>query len=393
MVRISTPQAVRRNPASQRRSWRAWLSRFIVLGLSLAVAAVLAEAAVRVIRPQDMSGRWRQRDSLGLRVHRRDCEVQHQLGDRTVRYQFDQHGLRRMTADEGALRILCLGDSFTFGWLLEPSDTYLGLLQAQADEQFGAGEVVLLNAAHCGWGLSDHVDYLERYADEHCPDAVVVFVSADDLGRSLRNPSFEIVDRQTLQLRRTPPEAASKLDKIAASLPIYDWLLVNSHLFQLVRSAILSPRFKAQRQQLKAEQTPVLEGSTPFPPERVTALGRALFRRMQDWCQANDCELLVLTTGFHHQRGTPSLDDPEPTRAFMAHAEQILAEENIAFYDCSPVLHERVNRSYRDYVMPLDGHPNEQGSALIAELNWPRLQEFIEQLQRERAPHDVSAGP
>ena len=89
-------------------------------------------------------------------------------------------------------RVLVLGDSFTFGWLLKDADTYVAHLQRRIDTHYGIGRFELINAGHGGWGASDYVRYYEDYGADLDISAVLIFLNTDDIGRSLRAGQYSI---------------------------------------------------------------------------------------------------------------------------------------------------------------------------------------------------------
>jgi hypothetical protein len=72
-------------------------------------------------------------------------------------------------------RILCLGDSFTFGPYLPNHDTYPGLLQQKYPDK----EVI--NAGICGYNILDEVSLLKQRAKYCEPDIVILQVLDNDL--------------------------------------------------------------------------------------------------------------------------------------------------------------------------------------------------------------------
>ncbi len=211
-----------------------------LLVVALAVALLLAEGAVRLVLPQPLSGSWRVQTETGLLVNKSQGSSQHQFDRRVVRYRFGEPHLRELGASRpaGARRILVLGDSFTFGWLLADADTYVARLQALIDGEFGAGRFVLLNAAAGGWGAADYLFFLEDFGPRIRPDAVLVFVNTDDIGRSLATPLLRAredgtgyaVDRISIR-----PSRLKQWLNADPAYSAYQWLLEHSHLVQLAR--------------------------------------------------------------------------------------------------------------------------------------------------------------
>jgi len=72
-------------------------------------------------------------------------------------------------------RILCLGDSFTFGPYLPGHDTYPGLLQQKYPDK----EVI--NAGICGYTITDEVSLLKQRAKYCEPDIIILQALDNDL--------------------------------------------------------------------------------------------------------------------------------------------------------------------------------------------------------------------
>ncbi|MBN1270502.1 MAG: hypothetical protein JXB04_13010 [Kiritimatiellae bacterium] len=306
-------------------------------------------------------------------MNKSEGSSRHQVGSRIVRYHFSRHGLRDSTVREDGVNILVLGDSFTFGWLLDAEDTYVARLQAHADAAFGSGKFNLLNAGAGGWGLSDYLAYLEDYGDQVEPHIVLVFLNNGDLARSMGSGRMYRLsaDGHTLERISYPP---SRLKRIMNAMPAYQWLLDHSHLFQLLRNVVANthPAKTPKRQ----SGTSAAEGAEQGPAmyeragrsEEAVRLGKAIFRRMNEWCKRRNIEIWVTTTGWHN----PELYgvDGKPTSSFMAIADQFFAEEFIPFADPSPGVRPIVDRQSHEFIIAGDGHPNEQGARLIADGVW-----------------------
>lgn len=96
----------------------------------------------------------------------------------------------------------------------------------------------------------------------------------------------------------------------------------------------------------------------------------------------NGSELYVTTTGWH--RPPYDRDPPEPTRAFMAAAEQFFEDAGIPYNDVShEVLRARM-QAPETFIITNDGHPNERGSELIARSVWPFIMEKLHEFCMEK---------
>ncbi|MHC4887192.1 MAG: SGNH/GDSL hydrolase family protein [Planctomycetota bacterium] len=221
------------------------LFKLILLIGSLFFALLAAELVLALFLPQNLSGSWLMETEKGLTVNRSEGMSQHQHGERVVHYQFSPPHLRGRAIPAAGERVLVLGDSFTFGWLLEGKDTYLSHLQRRIDESHGAGRMTLLNAACGGWGAGDYLAYLEDFGEVIRPSQVVVFLNTDDIGRAFQRGPYQLAGDDTGAVERTT-KRPSRSKRFLNRLPGYQFLLEHSHLFQVVRTVALGGSLRRQ---------------------------------------------------------------------------------------------------------------------------------------------------
>lgn len=341
----------------------------LLTGCALTASLLLAEGMVRMTRPQTLSGSWRQQTETGLLVNKSRGSAQHQIEGRTVRYQFSEPHLRRVVPPHStdAQRVLVLGDSFTFGWLLADRDTYVARLQVLIDQEFGAGRFELMNAAAGGWGTADYAFYLEDFGAAIRPHAVLVFLNFDDIRRSLVSPLLEVRDdgaRVDIARVHVTPSRLKVWLNSGPVYQLYQWFLEHSHLVQLARHEVLrqpegtNPAAAASHAAESGDGRP----STRTDPVR---LGEALFRRMRDWCTAHDAALWVTTTGFFQFANSASRDNPN--EVFRANATLVFSTLAVPFHDITPDVGATIAAAPSTFAIPGDGHPSEQGARLIAD--------------------------
>ena len=337
----------------------------LLLCVSVAASLLLAELVVSLAEPQDLSGTWGEQTESGLVVNKSAGRARHQLGSRVVYYSFTKPHLRA-PAHGASIKVLVLGDSYAFGYLLGDGDTPVNLLQTRLDEEFGPRTFSLHNAAVGGWGAGDYVAFVEDFGEEIAPDIILVFLNTDDIGRALRSPLWNYSPADANLTRAVAQRGRLKV--LLNGLPGYQWLLEHSHLVQLLRN-------QAERFYTKpSRRGPVPpSGGTGFEQEvesseRGRALGVALFERLSSWCKKRNVQLLVATTGWHKP---PYSDSSGPTEAFMSGAEQLFSSLGVPFSDPSNVLRPRVDVDPGAYTIQGDGHPNEAGAALTADYAFP----------------------
>lgn len=98
--------------------------------------------------------------------------------------------LWREPKPEGLLRVLCLGDSVTFGWGVEEDEAWPARLEARLRaDGFPDSEAVSLGVP--GYDTLREAAQLEREAAALLPDAVVVQFSSNDFGPGGANFLFD----------------------------------------------------------------------------------------------------------------------------------------------------------------------------------------------------------
>jgi lysophospholipase L1-like esterase len=347
------------------------------------------ELLVRIVAPQPLNGRWSEMSANGLLVNRANWQAHHEFGPVTVDYRFNAEHLRGGPIGPGK-RVLALGDSFTFGWLLSEEATYVRRLGDAADRDFGTGQVQMLNGAKGGWGTADYLAFLEEFGDDIRPDAVVVFLSFADIHRSLSSGLYrfqpDCPDR--LDRRIKPPSAVRRCkDHLAA----YDWLLAHSQLMHVLRQAcdrrtghplLLDESAQAKKDgRTKSCTIPGQPIGEPAPGDPNSNLGRmagqALFRRLHEWCSQRGIPLLVATTGFQARFLQPPISGSFYDVDFYQSAPGFFAQLDVPYYDLTPELSRVIGKRWEEYLIAGDGHPNARGAELVARIAWPWLRPHL----------------
>ncbi|MBF0176421.1 MAG: SGNH/GDSL hydrolase family protein [Magnetococcales bacterium] len=341
--------------------------------LSLAVLNIilfsLAEIVVRVVAPQNLSGTWRIYDSDGLMINKPLHSARQQENGRVIEYSFGPFGIRGVEGISDAKKILVVGDSYTFGFLLPQDHTFVNQLQIMAHAVHGKGTVQFLNAGGGGWGADSYLRFIESYGDLIKPDAILVYLNINDISSSIRNGFYQLKNDHNFELafRPLPVSTNMKIKNIMNAVPGYQWLLEHSHAFQWVRMSFLNrkkPEPAAHAFTMAASDALQQEN---IPQVDAARLGNAIFVRLKSWTDRRNLPLLVLTPGFFD----PEVDTRGGDHSFFIQSRTFFQQVGVSYEDLYPYVLGSHQKEQAKLRIPGDGHPNADGASLIGRASWP----------------------
>lgn len=253
----------------------------------------------------------------------------------------------------GTRRVLCLGDSFTFGWGVSDDLIWVRLLDRGLRRRPGLADVSAINCGAAGtlyvdeywWGLRDRFGRLQ-------PDAVLVSLCLNDI---VLMPNTVALESPDVARRRSYPLAILRVADAIYSFrhrfdldPSVDW-------GQLLLSIPPNDPFYAA----KAE-TPDMFWPSGQP--------QAALRAMRDWCHERHVQFGVVVWPLF-QNLAPG--EHYPFRTLHAAVEKFCAAEGISSLDLLPTFLGQ--RAEDLWVDPSDMHGNEKAHALAA----PVIEAFV----------------
>ncbi len=101
-----------------------------------------------------------------------------------ITYKINSKGLRGRELDykkpHGIHRILALGDSYTFGWMLPLRDSYPSILEKILNQKSSL-DYEVINAGVYGYNTEQEYEFLKREGIKYNPDLVIVGFTINDL--------------------------------------------------------------------------------------------------------------------------------------------------------------------------------------------------------------------
>jgi lysophospholipase L1-like esterase len=349
------------------------LFRLSAVAIAGIVALMLAEVAVRVLAPQQLAGSWLTDSGHGYDVNRPGAVASHTFGNRTAHYRINAGGFRGGPIAPAQANVLVVGDSVTFGWLLEENKSYVAELADRATQTFGPGKIQFLNGAVAGWGAAEYLAFLEDHQASLLPmHAVLVFLSGDEARRATEAGLWSLDGDRLVRLEKT---RADRPLRSLNGVPGYTFLIEHSHLVNLARRVVV--------QRLAGRATATTSSQAiPQVAERqlhdAAGLTTALMRELARWCNARRVPLWVVATGYVNLHW----DGPghDINRQFIAEAPRLFESLGVKYLDLVSTL-SPVFDAESTYFIPIDYHPNENGARLVTDSSWPwlnaRLHEIV----------------
>jgi len=370
----------RTEPTRVSRLQRALLN-LVLLATSSLVALALAEVGVRWLVPQrlDYSRPLYQADDVLVFRMRPGLDGENSQFEFVVHERTNRLGLRDRELGpkpQGGLRVLALGDSYTFGNGVELEETYSKQLEERLRGSL-ARSVEVINSGVPAWSLLQELRFLQHQGLALHPDVVLLgFYVGNDLVDSYELfdaegvPTLGVKDGQLVS--RKVREVEPGLRGASASLRL--WLAPRSHLYTLLRnrSSELLIRFG-----LRNLEVPCDFFRRDWTPEMNAewSLTRKLLLELRDLTHRDGIALVVLLIPTLHQVHVEpwqqylEVFDVDPSGFDLEQPQRLLmgfcAEARIDCVDVLPRLRERAAET-RLYFR-VDGHLNAAGHAAVAE--------------------------
>lgn len=251
----------------------------------------------------------------------------------------------------GSTRVLCLGDSTTFGFYVEEDETLPQQLQREL-RAGGATQVEVLNGGCGGWTINDQADFYQERAHKLKPHLVVLTFCSNDLADLKRDRS-----NYASQKAQLGEEGPNLFKRTLYATATYELLL-------RIKIASKQARLKARGEVAHPLSSVAVEGEEG---ERLWALYEEHLTRLRDLLREQKIPLVVcyLPDAWRLQEGLEEVDD-----ARLGRLCQSLQIPYVSGYD-----RFRQRPVTELYHAPEDAHQNAQGNAVLAELLATALKE------------------
>jgi lysophospholipase L1-like esterase len=239
----------------------------------------------------------------------------------------------------GTKRVLVVGDSFAFGYLL-PNDASMPTLLEGLLDQKGLGDVQVINGGVPGFGIVDAAGLVEHRGLELQPDILVVAASPGDIADAgVRTDHDKTGGGSRVRIDRA---ALFTLVRTSAIMEFMQYLgFVGIHM--------MDPKLSLQSG---------LHAKVP-PASIQEAWNRYAgpFGELAKSAREHDLPLVLLS-----YPGELELFSDNTT--VRDRWKELAAENGVTFVDVLPAMKER---RLDDLYLPADGHPSKLGNQIVAE--------------------------
>ena len=315
-------------------------------------------------------------------------------------YEFttNAQGLRALyeiseTKQNGTIRILCLGDSFTMGWGVNDRETFPELLQQMLSKKYPGVKFEVVNAGNIFSNILDEMDYFEKKGRKLNPDLVLLQFYPNDIYNEMSRPYVNRIFYRLESGGQYGP-VRSRAKDLVEQTAIFNSLSKTAAKLGLFAKTSPSAGRYASHQSDESEA--FLTGLLVHDLENVDAasdwnrlldednlnVNAALWNNYAKALKAFSHTLRSLNTPLLFIAIPPQLLIGKNINAPGCFFAPICHEESIPFIDFTKVFRKYAAGDWEKFYLPGDGHTTPFGNALIAAI----ISEHIE-VRQEDANH------
>lgn len=326
--------------------------RLVLLGFMLAIGAAFGELALRLVAPQPPSWLDVYRPHPKLNTYSLQPNVQRFIDTGecrwTVRSDSDGYRVSNHAPSTGAPVVLCLGDSYAFGYGVDHEDSYVGRLQSQA-----GNTLRFVNAAVPGYGPVQYEEMLDYVMERGVRPAHVL------IGTYVGNDFHDSVWRKDGEVR----------DGVIGNRgDLRSFIKMNSHLYRLFSKAYHQVSLGDDEAYRFQQAMSVAANWNSGVLQKARSEYARRFAAMADRCRREGIPLSVILipprmSVVEAASSTSDLTEDSPGLP-VAHARQVFIDLGIPFVDLTSAL---ARHSINDVYFRHDGHFTPLGHRIASE--------------------------
>ena len=327
------------------------VKNFLVFFISIIITIIIIEIFLRIFYPQTLTGTWRIQDENGLWLNKNNGSSVHQfIYDNkkiSVKYNFGKFNNRIYKSQiqkNDREKILILGDSFTFGWLLKDEETFVFNLQEKYKNFY------FVNAASGGWGTADYLRYIQSYCLKIKPKKIFIFINQADYQRSLNSNLYKIENQKLIEKKNQISNLKKNLDTIDK---FYSFVIERFHFIQIIRKL-----YNSFITDLRIDNANLTEKNYENLNLENLFLIQQLYKKIKFESYKCKSDLNIVNLAWPIEFVSKSI------LSFNRKIETFIKDINIKFYTLENEM-KLIFENSKDYSIPKDIHPNKKGSDYI----------------------------
>ena len=321
------------------------MKNFLTLFISIVFSVFLLELFFKVYFPQELNTPFLTNDEKGLILNNKNNEAQHNFSNIKVKYKFGKFHNREYGFDKKKEKILILGDSFTFGWLLKDKDTFVYKLNDKFKNYY------FINSATGGWGTSDQLSYLIKFCKIINPKHVLIMINTEDIFRTYNSNLFNLDNSNELVSGKNEIKKFSKLTENS----IYRFLIINFHSIRFLKKIYVNFFVNMNHK----DKFDITENSNK---EKVInfELIKKLYLRMDEEIQKCKANLTLINLSWENI-------DTFDKQLFFKKNKDFFKKNDIKYLDLNNEM-KVIQDNKKKYEIKFDGHPNEKANQYFFEI-------------------------
>ena len=340
---------------------------FLLIFVSLFIVVIVMEFFLRFFLPQDLTSPFRVIGKDGLVLNIKNNNAVHFYKKRRTTYKFGEYHNRIYDFKEKGKKILVLGDSFTFGWLLNDEDTYIYKLNKKFNDYF------FINAAAGGWGTSDHLKYLMEFCNIIKPNFIIIFINGGDISRSKRSNLFYMDKDNKIQPGQNITYSVEKFSENF----LYKIAIENSHLLNFLRKEVSRFIYNKKKDSSKIIKLDKINdkvkitkeiNKNPIKKENF-AFEKKLFLKIKEEVKKCNSQLILINLGW----GDYNID----IDSHFLKEKNFFDDNSLKFIDLINEM-EFIRNNQQQFMIKGDGHPNELANQIIYKLVSNKIKNLID---------------
>ena len=298
----------------------------------------------------------------GLLLNKRSGKAFHYFkSEKKAEYTFGKYHNRKYDLKESDDKILILGDSNPFGWMLNDEDTYIYKI-AKKFEKYE-----FINSTAGGHGTSDQLSYFIKFCETIKPKYTFVLINMDDIKRSKASNLFYLDGDDDLKAGKNE---IPTIYKFTENNLVYEFLVAYSHTINFLRKAYVISVNRSSSKDLLNDNN--LDKDNDKKLNTKFLFEKKLFKKFQSHASKCQSDLNLISIAWYDPKKYNS-----STYEFLDNNIDFFNKEKINYIS----IKEKLNIKYSNpekYSIKGDGHPNIEANKLYFNILFEEFDKILD---------------